>query len=92
MPSMLCYVRDIVFIAYGFFFRSDQFTIAGTEYQDGVGGAAQESEMGKAKGLTLKAGLHVQRKHKDKCKHKHKVVYTCDKQKQKVIAIELASS
>ena len=65
-------------------FRSDQFTIAGTEYQGGVVGAAQGSGMGAAKGLALKAGLHVRRKHKHKCKHKHKVVYTCDKHRHKV--------
>ena len=65
-------------------FRSDQFTIAGTEYQGGVVGAAQGSGMEAAKGLALKAGLHVRRKHKHKCKHKHKVVYTCDKHKHEV--------
>ena len=58
-------------------FRSDQFIIAGTEYQGGGVGAAQGSGMGATQGLALKAGLHVRRKHKHKCKHKHKVVYTC---------------
>ena len=59
-------------------FRSDQFTIAGTEYQGGVVGAAQGSGMGAAKGLALKADLYVRRK------HKHKVVYKCDKHKHEV--------
>ena len=44
---------------------------------------SQGSEIGAAKGLALKAGLHVRRKHKHKCKHKHEVVYTCDKHKHK---------
>ena len=47
-------------------FLSDQFTIAGTEYQGGVVDAAQGSGMGAAKGLALKYGLLV------RCKHKHK--------------------
>ena len=37
-------------------FRSDQFTIAGTENMSGVGGAAQESERGESNGLALRAG------------------------------------